>query len=291
MEAALDKIEVIFINPSSTELAEAKFESAVREPGESLITWHIRLRELFVRAYPKDKKIEENKRLKDRFVLKCRDRALTVALKNKDNYRSYTYTETLTKAQDFEATVTATSQAYEGGKYSHRHIQEMQPEEEEDQPEENHDEHSVNQIISNMTDNAIQQLSAQFHHADPFKLNASKIGSNAKNGCYHCGKEGHMLRNCILFSKAIERIKKNPTQFGLIVSFANQSTRRPAWQGRGRGRGRGGAGGRGGKPNPGRAGGSTSRPTPQIQEIQAPESVVYQDFYDDGPVPSSSENA
>ena len=115
IQEALDMIEEIFINPSSIELAEAKFEAATREPGEALITWHIRLRELYARAYPQDKKLEGSKRLKDKFILKCRYRALTIAIKSKDNYRAYRYTECLTKAQDHEATMQATSQHYEGG--------------------------------------------------------------------------------------------------------------------------------------------------------------------------------
>ena len=81
IEEALDKMEVVFINPSSTELASSKFEAATREPGETMLEWHIRVRELFTRAHPHEKDLEGNRRLKDRFVLHCRDRQLTMALK------------------------------------------------------------------------------------------------------------------------------------------------------------------------------------------------------------------
>ena len=72
-----------------------------------------------------------------------------------------------------------------------------------------------------MTDNAIQQLSAQFHRTKPFKLGTAKVGTQAKGACFHCGDNGHMLRNCSLFTKAVERIRKNPGQFGLMLSLGN----------------------------------------------------------------------
>ena len=55
---ALDVVEKVFINPSSLDLAEAKFEAASREPGETLQAWHIRVRELYMRAFPHEKDVE-----------------------------------------------------------------------------------------------------------------------------------------------------------------------------------------------------------------------------------------
>ena len=274
IQEALDMIEEIFINPSSIELAEAKFEAATREPGEALITWHIRLRELYARAYPQDKKLEESKRLKDKFILKCRDRALTIAIKSKDNYRAYRYTECLTKAQDHEATMQATSQHYEGGsRYHNKGVHQIE------EINQDSDSQPTQELLGNMTDNAIQQLSAQFHRTEPFKLGNVKVGNQAKGACFHCGENGHMLRNCTLFTKAVERIRKNPGQFGLMLSLANSyrpRDNRPlpvdSNNGRGRGKGRGGwkKNNRNGK-KPGM--------TKTIQEISAVE--CDDDYYDD----------
>ena len=98
IEEALDQMEVVFINPSSTELASSKFEAATREPGETMLEWHIRVRELFTRAHPHEKDLEGNRHLKDRFVLHCRDRQLTMALKWMPNFRTMKFTEALTAA-------------------------------------------------------------------------------------------------------------------------------------------------------------------------------------------------
>ena len=227
IEEALDQMEVVFINPSSTELASSKFEAATREPGETMLEWHIRVRELFTRAHPHEKDLEGNRRLKDRFVLHCRDRQLTMALKWMPNFRTMKFTEALTAAQDYEGTLEATATAYDGGR---RRIQQVEdPKGATDEPT---TETTLQTEILEMTDRHIQQLSADIHRTDPFQMNR---GAPSKGACFHCHKEGHMIRTCKLFSEAVARIKKNPNQFGLaaLVRGFQQPQQRGTW-GRGR---------------------------------------------------------
>ena len=106
---ALEAMETVFVNPSAVEYAEAMFYSSARQPGEAIILWHTRVRELFLRAYPSAtaEEVEENKTLKDRFVLFIHNRAMT-------DYRMLAFTKLLTRAQDYQASILLTQQAYEG---------------------------------------------------------------------------------------------------------------------------------------------------------------------------------
>ena len=116
LKEALEAMETVFVNPSQVEYAEAMFYSSSRQPGEAIILWHTRVRELFLRAYPSHtpEEVEENKTLKDRFVLFIHNRAMTLALKNQTDYRMLPFTELLTRAQDYQASILLTQQAYDG---------------------------------------------------------------------------------------------------------------------------------------------------------------------------------
>ena len=284
---ALDKVENVFINPSSLDLAEAKFEAACREPGETLQAWHIRVRELYMRAFPFEKDVEKQKRLKDKFILKCRDQRLTLWVRDKEGYRDFTYTEVLTKAQDHEGNVSSTALAYEGRRNRHIQevnstemgfIQEISPNEEEDDKED----------LANLTDARIHQLSAFLHKTEPFPL--KKNENKSSGGCFHCGETGHMIRACKLFTDAVQRIKRQPGMYGLALAASSaqgQFRSRGGFRGGnfrgGNFRGRRGTSGRGrggynnnfrGKGRGGRGGGNH-----HIQEIK--ESEVLSDIVED----------
>ena len=220
IQEALDQIEVIFINPSSTELAMAKFEASTREPGETLLEWHIRVRELYSRAYPDDKSLETSRRLKDRFIFYCRDRALTLCLKLQPTYRDMKFTAALTAAQDYEGAQEAASAAYDGPKRRGIAMQLMESQKLDQEDSEDKDETPLDSQLVNMSDRQIQQLSAHIHRTEPFPM-LDKTGNNAAKGaCFHCGKDGHLLRACPMFSDAIARIKKNPGHFGLHLAMS-----------------------------------------------------------------------
>ena len=48
LKDALEAMETVFVNPSAVEYAEAMFYSSARQPGEAIILWHTRVRELFL---------------------------------------------------------------------------------------------------------------------------------------------------------------------------------------------------------------------------------------------------
>ena len=111
LEAALDRLEEVFVNPSGQDLAEVEFKRAKRKREETFQSFHIRLRNLFCRAYPKDK-AETSKLLKDAFVLHLGDPDTSKQLRSSPTYRTYTYSDVLTRAQDILAASSLVRQAY-----------------------------------------------------------------------------------------------------------------------------------------------------------------------------------
>ena len=218
---ALDVVEKVFINPSSLDLAEAKFEAASREPGETLQAWHIRVRELYMRAFPHEKDVEKSKRLKDKFILNCRDQRLTLWVRDKDGYRNFTYTDVLTKAQDHEGNVQATALAYEGKRG--RQIQELSLETESKESMPSEDLPSTQEYLGNLTDKNIHQMSALLHKTTPFALRKPGVGSAKPGACFHCGETGHLIRNCTTFQNAVQRIRRNPEQYGFVLAMTQGS--------------------------------------------------------------------
>ena len=103
LDEAIKQFAKIFVNPASTQLYKTKFKDASRQPGEELILWHTRAREMFMRAYPNITDQETNEDLKERFVLGLRNRQLSHSLLSAENYSSMTFTELLTRSRTFEA--------------------------------------------------------------------------------------------------------------------------------------------------------------------------------------------
>ena len=213
LKDALEAMETVFVNPSAVEYAEAMFYSSARQPGEAIILWHTRVRELFLRAYPSAtaEEVEENKTLKDRFSLFIHNRAMTLALKNHADYRMLTFTELLTRAQDYQASILLTQQAYEG-KAIPSSIQEITP----GSYEEATDEAGVNQITANM------------HRTDP-----SPMPRNTAMTCFHCNEKGHGIRECPTLNKALERIRRRPQSFGLALANKTSGGTRTTFSSRG----------------------------------------------------------
>ena len=111
LEDALNQLEEIFVHPSGQDLAEVEFKRARRKREETFQAFHIRLRNLFSRAYPKDKAPEDSKELKDSFVLHLNDPDTSRQLRASADYRTYTYTKILTRAQEILAANSLVRQA------------------------------------------------------------------------------------------------------------------------------------------------------------------------------------
>ena len=159
-----------------------------------------------MRAYPSatPEEVQENKMLKDRFALFIRNRAMTLSLKNSSDYRSLTFTELLTRAQDYQASVLLTQQAYDG-KAVPSSIQEM-----EERPMEEEEEKIV------------QQITAQMHRTEPSTAPRTNFMT-----CYHCNEKGHGIKDCNVLNKALERIRRKPQTFGLALANRGGPNRTP----------------------------------------------------------------
>ena len=116
LEDALKKMEVIFVNPAATDYYEMQFDGADREPGESLVNLHTRYRELFLRAFPALRgDVDTQKKLKDKFALKLGDKGLSYGLTTATDYKTLTYTQLLTRAQELQASAVRCRQSYNPG--------------------------------------------------------------------------------------------------------------------------------------------------------------------------------
>ena len=110
-----------------------------------------------------------------------------------------TFTELLTRAQDYQASILLTQQAYEG-KAIPSSIQELTTGQYEDITEDS----SVNQV---------SQITANMHRTDP-----SPMPRTTHMTCFHCNEKGHGIRECPALNKALERIRRRPQSFGLALA-------------------------------------------------------------------------
>ena len=117
---ALDRLEKVFVNPSGQDLAEVEFKKAKRKRDETFQAFHIRLRNLFCRAYPLVE-AETSKELKDAFILHLGDPDTSKQLRSSTDYRSFTYSNLLTRSQDLLAASSLIRQAYS----SHSSVHQM----------------------------------------------------------------------------------------------------------------------------------------------------------------------
>ena len=113
---ALKQMEVIFVNPAATDYYEMQFDLADRDPGESLVNLHTRYRELYLRAFPSTRStVDSEKKLKDKFALKIGDKGLSYGLTTATDYKTLTYTQLLTRAQELQASALRCRQSYNPG--------------------------------------------------------------------------------------------------------------------------------------------------------------------------------
>ena len=175
-DEVISVIEDVYLNPSGIEFNKAVFKTSSRESGESLLAWHTRARELYLRAYP-DADCEKNSDLKDKFTLAILDKQLSIRIKSSDWYDDWSYSEILNRAQKIQGSALIVHQAYTG------------------------------KTLAADTVGAIDKLDG--------KSVAAFGGPSKEITCYHCEQKGHVVNECPLYQKAIERVRKNPGKFHL----------------------------------------------------------------------------
>ena len=204
LDEALDLFATIFVNPASTQLYKTKFKDASRNPGEELILWHTRVREMFMRAYPHIGNQEEHEDLKERFVLGLRNRQLSHTLLSAENYPSLTFTQLLTRAQNLQGSILQCQKIYS----------------------------DVSALHSNQSSHVASLGNGQPSSSRPRRNNGVT--------CFHCDRPGHVINECRSFEKARARIAKNPQNYMSPLKPSTSSSSPTRGQGhRGRGYNRG----------------------------------------------------
>ena len=215
LDQAFEAIDKVYLNPAGIEFYKATFKQAVRNPQETLIQWHTRCRELYLRAYPEDDEFDQDPDLKDKFVLQIRDRTLSTQLKASDGYDKWTFTDVLTRAQRIHGSALIVHHAYGGRAVNQESIQ------------------SLDQIINTPQDKQ-PSLNA---------ISTPKPGFSRKQlKCYHCGKDGHVVNECSLNQKTIDRIRADPGKYNMQLLPGGPSNSRGRWNPRGSFRGSGSRG-------------------------------------------------
>ena len=92
----LEMLEAIFVTRAASEAAKTAFHAARQDPGETLLGYHSRLRDLYLRAYPAEH-AEGSETLRRQFILNLRD-ARVMDWTNMQH--PLTYAAALTAAED-----------------------------------------------------------------------------------------------------------------------------------------------------------------------------------------------
>ena len=188
IEDVLDEMEQVFVDPSATQHFTSLFQIMEREQDETLVLWHTRLREVFLRANPDwNHKEETSLVLKDRFALHINNLELSLYLKQLPNQSTIRYTELLTKAREFLGNQDLAHRAYGKTALPSQHAA------------------------------GISQLDATVAALHQGVRNLPEGGK-----CHFCKMSSHPIRDCTLFTSAIDRIKRNPKAFGLMFASSNQ---------------------------------------------------------------------
>ena len=109
---AIKDYTTVFVNPASAQLHKSKFRDSCRHPGEDLIVWHTRVRELFMRAFPTITDLETNDDLKEKFVLGLRNRQLSHSLLSAENFPSTSFSQLLTRSQNLQGSLLQCQKSY-----------------------------------------------------------------------------------------------------------------------------------------------------------------------------------
>lgn len=212
LKQALEEYETVFVHPAGIELAQAELERTKKKNDETLLAFHTRLRYLFIRAYPRENP-ELSKKLKDLFTTQLGSLALSKELRTSATYRSESYTNLLTRAQDVEATFKSLQDAYKGHKGIHA-IQLFD------------NEPSGSMAPGDESFSAIHALTRGERGRGRGRGNLRRGGTRAEGPlrCYVCEAEGHRMRQCPFGRKALDIIGAAPHRFG----YEKKGTKAPS---------------------------------------------------------------
>lgn len=227
----LDRLQARYLPAAGARLAKTEFEGVSQLPGEQIISWHGRLRVLFVRAFPDQQANADNaEQLIRRFILGL---SSTVIKTYVLDHNPQTYAAALDHANDKAATEAAVAgQQVAGGKISA--MDPMDPDA------------SLNFVYDGTSTPSTAQANQRLRKMGPAGAPSSSAPSSAPL-CWNCGKAGHYQRDC----------RQNP---------AVSAVRR----GRGRGRGARGGRGQPGKGRGSRSGGSGRGAKRSVNNIDDP---------------------
>ena len=164
--------EARIIPPAASVAAEAAFDAAQQNLGETVIQYHTRLRELFKRSVAADVDAETSRPLIKRFIGGLYEKEVRIYARN-DN--PATYTAALTTAQRCEAAL----------------LQE-----------------ATDQKDSKRIASLLGQLSLEDTTIAGIDENGAvnAMPDDARR-CYFCGKSGHLKRDCSLWNKAVDQLR------------------------------------------------------------------------------------
>lgn len=226
LQEAIDLYDEIFISKATVALYRAQFRTTERESGETLLLFHTRLREVFIRGHPKVKNIENNFDLNERFTVGLKNIQLSRALRGDTNWDEMTYTELLQRATQLTATDMMVRRAYEGTSGGKKSLNALGPSMELDSTPAKEDQ--VSSLFSPQSRGRGKQR-GRGRGGPSFRHNQGPR-------CYQCQDPGHYVQDCPQMKSAKDRLLRNPGMFGVSVSSGNTGTTQPNHRGYSRGR-------------------------------------------------------
>ena len=161
----LQMYEDRFLPPAASSLAQARFEKASQLPKETILNYHARVRDLYIRAYPDTRNAEAP--MIRQFVAGLRD--------------------ILVKREVLRRKPTSYDQALQQALNEHS-VQESAP-----LPGQSTERQ---QIVPMDVNEAGVERGEEEPVPEEAELSALGTGRASRDGCYNCGKPGHIRRDC-----------------------------------------------------------------------------------------------
>ena len=205
LEAAFKLYDAIFISAASQALHKAQFQTAERNTGETLLLWHTRLRELFIRGYPSVAEADRETHfdLKERFTMGLRNVQLSRALRSEVTWDTATYTDLLRRATQITASDVMVKQHYDHGRKAIGSI-------------------DVDSAFIPSEDAGVAAFSAPNSARGRGQSRGRSRGrgrgrgrGTSGNQCWHCGRDGHFINECLELQRARSRLVHNTRASGM----------------------------------------------------------------------------
>jgi hypothetical protein len=202
----LDLYEARFLPPSATKVARGEFAQAQQEGGQTILRWHVRCREMFIRAHPEipGGTLETNKILMDKFYLGLQDIAV----------RRYVYDQSppTYSAMLSVASGKAVAESIIAGPGSYGFTGGQRPALNALDRENINSLEGGNGVNTTSRGGAYRPVSAT---------------------CWHCNKSGHLRRDCTAYTKYLDDGNKPQTPPVRGTQPGRGTGRRPNTTGRG----------------------------------------------------------